>query len=259
MTFSASFLLSFFSVYLRMAVLVFSSTLFGKSVPKRVKIGFIAIFSFAIAPVIQPSIPITIAEDYFSLAAFFFNDIVIGLTLGFMIQGLFSLYQTAGSIIDLQIGLGNAQILDPLTRVHVSVVGQLKFMLGIILFFVLGGHHHLFQAFVKSYDLKIKGDKTFIYLMERIALFFNETFLFALQIAAPIIAITFILDTLTGIVNKAVPQMQVFFISVPLKIITGLFMLVLLLPYMANTVQISIERTFRYIYLTWEKLDGIRG
>lgn len=258
MTFGPSFLLSFFSVYLRAAVLIFSSGLFGKSVPRRVKVGFIAVFALAISPVIKIHIPHSVAQNSLSLITFFFNDVVIGLALGFMIQGMFSIYQSAGTIIDLQIGLGNAQILDPLTRVQSSIIAQLKTMLGMILFFILGGHHHLFKAFVKSYHIKMEGEKTFFHLIEGTITFFSEIFLFALQIAVPMIAIALILDSVTGIINKAVPQMQVFFVTIPLKLMAGLFMLILLLPYMASTVQSSIEKTFRRIYLTWERIDGSR-
>lgn len=185
------------------------------------------------------------------------KEIIIGLVIGLLGNIIFYMLQLAGQIIDFQIGLSLANIVNPAFDVQLSPIGDLFFVLGIFIFLVSGGYLQVLEAIGYSFNLVPIGEVnlnsyTFI---ESFKLLGNFVLQVALRFTAPIITTMLLVDIIIGIIARTVPQINIFIIGLPLK--TGLAFLALLvlvgnipdlinkeLPYLIREM-ISIVKGFR--------------
>src|SRR5262249_37644942 len=150
------------------------------------------------------------------------TEVLVGLLIGGLLQLLVASAQIAGAFLDVQIGTGSAQIFNPLIGSTPSPVSQFKLMLTTVPVFLLNGHRMMLAALLKRYSMP--GPNLGPLQNELLALL-GQTTLLSLQIAAPVAAVTIVIDLATGMVNKAVPQTQPFLLSLPAKLAAGIFVL----------------------------------
>lgn len=237
-----AFLIAFFAGFVRCTAMLLSSPLNGSVVPVIVRVLLGVVVSLCLVPVVQPYVPAPqTMPDLIGLAV---REAAAGLVIGMMLQFLVAAFQMAGSIMDLQIGLGSAQILNPSTGGMSTPLGQFKFWLAIVLLFLLDAHQLMFKALVASYRLPgvIGGDQG--RLIENSLATFGQLMMVCVQIAAPVIGVTVVIDVAAGLINKAVPQTQPFLLSLPAKIALGIVTLSLGLPGLVVIVQRSVETSF---------------
>lgn len=157
----------------------------------------------------------------------------------------------AGSLVDLQMGLGISQALNPVTGVPVSVVAQFKYFLCLVIFLLINGHHLMLNAFVATYQLAPGAGVGMEAMYHGVVGLLIQASLLAVQVALPIIAVTMVVDAAFGIMNKAVPTMHTLLIGVPAKTLLGLTAVTMGLPMLVGYTQANtrllfgaIERTF---------------
>lgn len=206
-----------------------------QGVPPMVKIGF----SFILSIILLPLVPFTPREDI-SLFAWWFlvvKEVIVGLTLAFLTNMVFAAIRIAGELIDIQMGFAMAAVLDPQTQTRTTLMGQFKYMIAILIFLSLDGHHVLISALAHSYTIVPIGN---VVIDSIISLFILKTFvgMFALafKIAAPIVAVLIIADIALGLVARTVPQLNVFILGFPLKAGLGMFTVALVIPLFATVV-----------------------
>ena len=186
------------------------------------------------------------------------REVLIGLLLGYVVYLFFTIVSTAGALIDLQIGFAMANVVDPLTGISSPLFGNFKYMLMIMIFLMMNGHHYLLSGLMDSYQWMPLSNEFFsrIYdgsITEFLTRTFATTFMVALQVAAPVTVAMFLTDVGLGFLAKTAPQYNVFVIGMPLKIIIGLFMIFLLMPSLA----VVFERLFSMLFEHLEQLFGI--
>ncbi|GGG12291.1 flagellar biosynthetic protein FliR [Paenibacillus abyssi] len=189
---------------------------------------------------------------------FVIREILAGVLLGFVAYLFFTVVQTAGAFIDLQMGFGMANVIDPMTGTSAPLLGNFKFMIVVLLFLTMNGHHYLLMALMKSYDwLPISNELfTRIYegsVSEFLARTFTHTFMLSLQMSAPLVVSMFLTDVGLGFLARTAPQYNVFVIGIPLKILVGFAMLILLLPGFASL----IGQLFDQMFMAMENLLNI--
>lgn len=239
-----SWLLAFLLVFARISAMLLSSPVFGGTTPTQVRVGICGAVSFALVPVLKPLLP-DVQPDLYGLLASVFHELLVGLLIGSCLQLLMLAAQTAGAFLDLNIGLGSVQLLNPMTNAPTSLLARFKFMLALVLLLVMNGHHLMFEAFVRSYSLTpLIGAESMPAVREGLLTLLGKLSLLSLQIAAPPAAVCIVIDATAGVVNKSVPQMQVFLVSLPAKILMGIMALSLSLPILAYGVQSGVEHTF---------------
>ena len=113
MSLDATFLVAFFSAFCRCSAMVMSSPLFGTNVPVKVRVLFCLVVSMALTPVLREHVT-AVPQNLLGLALLTGKDVVVGLTIGGMIQLLLSGFQMAGAFLDIEIGIGAAQIFSPI-------------------------------------------------------------------------------------------------------------------------------------------------
>ena len=238
-----AFLLVFCRITSFMVVAPIFST---KSVPNIVKIGL----SFFISYIVFMQVGFNdrvVADGNFIFSIM--KEVLAGLIIGYVCTLFFSVVQTSGALMDMQMGMSMANIVDPLTGLSAPLMGNLKNMLLILVFLSINGHHYLIGALMNSYIWLPLDNNLFgiIYggaLTEFLTRTFADMFLLALQISAPLVVAMFLLDLALALLTRAAPQFQVFVIGIPIKILLGLAILILILPGFGTLFQMIFDRMF---------------
>ncbi|HRI42734.1 MAG TPA: flagellar biosynthetic protein FliR [Fimbriimonadaceae bacterium] len=247
----AVYLFAFFLVFVRCGAMLLVSPIFGASTPVQVRVGLAAMTSVALTPLVRSYIGEPPADLYGLVGAVLYEALA-GLLIGWCLQLLAVAAQMAGAFLDIQIGLSTVQVFDPQTQSPVSLFAQFKYLLAVVLLLVLDGHHLMFGAFVESYRLGPIGVQNLDGVTQGFVSLVSNLCLLSLQIAAPVAGVCVIVDAAAGIVNKSVPQMQAFMVTIPAKLMLGIVTLSLTLPIMAIAVKSGVEHTF-------DALAGILG
>ncbi|RMD93825.1 MAG: type III secretion protein, partial [Calditrichaeota bacterium] len=137
-----------------------------------------------------------------------------------------------GRIIGNQMGLGIAELIDPESGAQASPVGNFYSLTAILLFLILNGHHFIIAAIYETFRFIPLNTNSFISTLaiKQLLLAFNELFKIAIKIAAPALVTLFIIEVCMGIMARLVPQMNIFFIGLPVRLGIGLFILIASLP-----------------------------
>ncbi|MNO35859.1 Flagellar biosynthetic protein FliR [compost metagenome] len=232
---------------------VFSS----QGVPTTFKIGI----SFFVALVVFSAngTGITIPQD-FSYILLIMREVLIGLLLGFIGYLMFMAIQTAGSFIDIQIGFGIANVIDPMTGTSAPILGNFKYMIALLMFLSMNGHHHLLDAIVYSYKWIPMNNDLFLRMVdgslsEFLVRTFAQSFVLAFQMSAPLVTALFLTDVGLAFLARTAPQYNVFVIGVPLKIIIGIALLLVLMPGLA----VLFQNLFGIMFESMENLLGLMG
>ncbi len=206
----------------------------GKIVKQRVKMGIATALFLVVAPAAFPTDgdPIRLTGGIFTILLM--KEAIVGFVIGFLVALLFHAVEAAGRFVDFTRGASMAQIMAPQVGSQVSLFGQIYLQMTIVIFLAIGGHHAFLRGLARSYELipvtelpvlagggSVLGD----FLIHSTSNLFG----IALQLAAPAAVATFVTDVFLGIANKVAPQIQVFFLGMPLKAMVGILMIFLVL------------------------------
>lgn len=219
-----------------------------KSVPNYLKIGLAFFCTVILLPLVSD-----VNIEYTNIIAFtgiVVKEFLIGIVLGYVSFLVFSALYLAGQIIDMQIGFGMVNVLDPMTETQVPLIGNFIYILSTLYFLMLDGHHVLLKTLIKSYTLIPINNAVFNdYMVNNILKIFYETFAMGAKISIPILAATLLAEVSLGILAKTVPQMNVFVIGMPLKVGIGLFTIIIVMPVFLNMMGVTFDKMFEYMYL----------
>lgn len=211
-----------FFIFARVGGMVMSMTGAGEAyVPGRAKLGLALLIAVVLTPPLLDVIP-PLPDSPLTILVLVSGEIVIGLFFGLLSQLLMSSLQVAGTIIAFQIGLANAFIFNPATAQQSSIFGAFLGATGLLLIFAADLHHLLFIALRDSYELFPPGQLAPVgdfanHYAETLA----QTFTIAMQMATPFVFVGLIFYLMLGIVARLMPQIQIFFVALPLQLMIG--------------------------------------
>ena len=222
---------AFLLVFVRMTGLFVISPIFGRrNVPAYLKIGF----SFFLALILVNVIALPELDYYnniYQFALLIFKEFVVGTAIGFVTYLAFSAIYVAGQLIDMQIGFGMVNILDPLSNIQIPVTANFYFILSMLAFLAVRGHHAVIKALFASYKMVPLGGALFNdNLTEDVMRIFGNMFIIGFKIAAPVTAAILIADVAMGVMSKTIPQLNVFVVGMPAKIFLGIAALMITIP-----------------------------
>lgn len=200
---------------------------FGEAyVGPRVRLFAALAVSLAVVPVVEDQLsPLPAAAGETTLLVL--GEVLVGLFIGGAVRLLTATLQIAGQIMALQTALAAAQFFDPSQGTGGSLHGTFLTILGVLLIFVTNLHHPMLWALVDSYTLFPPGEAVpYGDFAETASSLVADAFRIALQLAAPIVAVTFLFNVATGLIARLIPQMQVFFIALPVQIGLGFVVLI---------------------------------
>lgn len=230
-------LLGFALVLTRISAFFLILPVFGwKAIPVRVKVAatvLLSVFFTMMAPLSFDATQVSTVKIILLLA----NESVYGLALGLIVTLLFSVVKLSGQIIERQMGLMMANILDPMTGENARPLGSLLEMLFILLFLGANGHHLFLLIISKSYAAFPAGTIPTIGVLTTGVITVSSVMLIAgLRLAAPILAAFLVLMVALALLARLVPEMNILFISMPVRIGLGLLMVGMFLPFINGYV-----------------------
>ena len=165
-------------------------------------------------------------------------EIMVGLIYGWSASLAFEGMVLAGQFIGLQMGFAQANVLNPESQTQRPLLSEIYFILAILVFFTINGHHMLVIAFQKSFQSVPIGQFALkAQTLEQIMTLFAQIFVVALMIAAPICGVLTLIDIIMGLIARTAPQMNVLVLSFSIKIYVGLFTLLLSLSFTMQFIQ----------------------
>jgi flagellar biosynthetic protein FliR len=230
-------LLGFMMVLTRISAFFIVLPVFGwKSIPFRIKIAItvlLTVFFSMITPSAIESREVSVLEAILLLA----NEATYGLALGIIVYLVFTTVKFSGRIIERQMGLAMAQILDPLTGEQSQPLGMLLEMIFILLFLSANGHHMFLLIISRSYETFPAGSIPTMPVLAGGVIKAGSTLLVAgLRLAAPILAAFLVLMVALAVLARIVPEMNILFISLPLRVGLGLLMAAIFVPFINGFV-----------------------
>lgn len=230
-------LVGFFMVLMRISAFFLVIPIFGwPSIPARIKVSLtllLAVFFSMATPVPPAATQASVPETILLLV----NEATYGLALGLIAAVLFAAVRFGGHIIEQEMGLTMAEILDPLTGEEAQPLGNLLEMMFIIMFLSANGHHLFLATLSRSYEAWPAGTiPTIPVLTAGMVRAGSTLFVAGLKLAAPMLAASMLLMVVLAVLARTVPEMNILFISLPLRIGLGLLMVAAFLPLISTFV-----------------------
>jgi flagellar biosynthetic protein FliR len=221
----------FLLVLVRMTGLFVIAPIFGRrNIPTYFKIGF----SFFIALILVNTTAIQPVQYDGSILAYVLlvtREFIVGLSIGFVSYMVFTAIYVAGEIIDMQIGFGIVNVIDPISNIQVPITSNIYFILSMLLLFSVNGHHVIIKALFDSFSTLPLGTSVFdASLTDGLMKLFTTVFMTGFKIAAPIVAAILVTDIALGVISRMVPQLNIFVIGMPLKIFMGILIILITIP-----------------------------
>jgi flagellar biosynthetic protein FliR len=237
-------------VAIRFAAAVALTPVFGAAdIPARLRV----IFILALAALVVSATGIEAARLPTSLPAFLgaaLVEVILGAALAFGVFTAFAVFLLAGRVMDIQLGFGVAVLIDPTNRTQSPLLGTFLNLMAVALFFAIDGHHLLLRGLVFSLEQAPPGASLADIDPAAIVAQFGGMFAYALALAAPVLITILLIDVGLAIVARTMPQVNIFIVSLPLKIFVGLLVLAVSLRYMGPLVARIFEDIFDY----WHRL-----
>lgn len=224
----------------------------GAAVPARVKVATAMSLVIILYPSIAATAPQTQALGFGPLGfiALLAKETLVGFTLGFIASLVFEAVSVAGRIVDFQRGSTMAELYAPQLQTRVSELGQFQLQLAIILFIGVGAHRLFIKSLLQSYEFI--PALTFPHFApgwspaaEAIVKLTAAVLSIGLQLAAPALIALLLTDLFFGIINRVAPQVNVFFLSMPVKMLVGIIALLIALPVLASRMTHYFNETYK--------------
>ncbi|MFW6386427.1 MAG: flagellar biosynthetic protein FliR [Bacillota bacterium] len=220
----------------------------SEQIPRRVKLGlpfFLALLSY---PVFQGEFSVEMPVAVITVTMELIREVSVGFIIGFIVFIIFSSLQLAGQFIDLRMGFRMANVVDPMYGTNSPLIGQFKNVLSILVFLAIDGHHILFRQLYGTFETIGPGGAEFTghtgeYLM-RVS---GNLFLIAFRIALPVVGTIFLADVILGFLVRTVPQLNIFIIGFPMKIMLGFLVFMLAVGSILNYLPQVFDDMFKDI------------
>jgi flagellar biosynthesis protein FliR len=227
---------AFMLVFARVGAMVMLLPGFGESnIPARLKLSIALLLTLIIVPLHRAAYQIDTAS-LTSLMVLMLHEIVIGIVLGATARVTLSALAVAGSVIAQQLGLGFVTAIDPTQGQQGQLIGNFLTILGLTLLFATDSHHLVIAALDESYRIFSPGEAMPTGDVAALATrAFAAAFKIGLQLSAPFLVFGLVFNIGLGVLARLMPQMQVYFVGVPLSILAGFLIFAAVLAGMMGT------------------------
>lgn len=216
-------------VFLRVGGFIAALPMMGRSVPVMVKVGLAGILTLFVFPGLgQGSSP---SPSLLSWVVILLSETLVGLALGFLVAVFFSAVVVAGQLIDVPMGFGMANVIDPQSGAPMPVAAQFQNIITILVFCVLDGHHTLLRLLTDSFNVVPIGEASWSSAgLEAVLQAVADAFVMGIKLGLPVLAGLLLTDVALGIMSRAVPQINLFAVGFSIKIGVGLLLLMFAVP-----------------------------
>ncbi|HXW53809.1 MAG TPA: flagellar biosynthetic protein FliR [Myxococcota bacterium] len=229
----------FLLIFTRMLAMSTMMPIFGAQVlPGLTRVVLSAILSSVVfAPLINQAEALAELSVFF-LTMLFLKEAIFGIALGFLASLLFFAYELFGELIDISRGASMSKLLVPELKHQSSPMGTLFFQLALVITIALGFHRTIIAASYKSFltfpVISLAWQYSSPTFTEHVFAILQTLFECALRLALPVILICLVIDLAFGLMNRVAPQINAYFLSLPAKMVGGLLILIILLPFLLD-------------------------
>lgn len=211
-----------------------------RTVPAPVRVGVAVALALPAAPLmaahrLEPQLPALLPALLLQVAA--------GLALGFLAQLLFTAVQAAGDLVDMVSGFTLATVFDLMSNASSALIGRVYYLLALMLLFATNAHLLLARGFLASLEAApLAGTDALRLFTRSLVETFGVFLLAAVELAAPLLGVLFLTDLALGLVSRAAPQMNLFALGLPVKVLLTLLLVGLALPLLPGAVAALVDR-----------------
>ena len=211
------------------SIIIMIPIISNRQVPLKIKGGLSIIVTFLVMPFVHP---VSLSMGMPILIIKMIGEVFIGVIIGLVGRLLFAGVQLAGQLVGFQMGFAIVNVVDPVSSLQVSIIAQLQYLIAMLIFLTLNGHHIFLYAIAESFHLV--PPLTFHFagpLMDALVQLSGNIFIIAVKVGAPVMAMLLFTSVSLGLIARTVPQINVFIVGFPLKIAIGLIGVGLTLPF----------------------------
>ncbi len=227
---------AFLMALFRIAGIILTAPFLGaRNIPPQVQIGFALVLTFIVFPVL-PRGGFALPENLAVFIVATLSEVAVGALIGFVASLFFAAVQSAGMLIDQELGFSLANVLDPISNEQVSIIGHFKNALAFLVFLGINGHHLLIDGIVRSFRVvPLLGLRVSENLRVAVSLHAaGQVFDIAVKIAAPAMTAVFLTSVALALVARTVPEMNIFIMGFSVRIAVGFVVLLLFVPIFAE-------------------------
>lgn len=218
------------------------------NIPGYAKAGLSLLLSYILFPAVY-SAGVAIPDTVLAYAALAAGEFLLGLIFGFVSSLIMQAVQMAGHVLDMQIGFGIVNVFDPQFGQQVPLLGNFKYILALMVFLATNGHHVLLSALVASFKLvPVTGVVIPASLAGFIVDLVSGAFAIAFKITVPVLASLVLADVAFGILARTMPQMNIFVVGIPAKLIIGIFAMMMALPFYIAMMEVGFNGMYQDLY-----------
>ncbi len=238
---TTAFFLNALLLSVRLLPLVVASPIvFFNRVPSSVRLLLVLV----IAAVIASALP---AADAPTLSLLVLGgEFLLGVVMAFGFHAAHAGLDLAGKLVDTQIGLNAAGVFDPGTANVTGMVAELLTLTLAVLLVTLDLHHDLLRAFSALLVLIPPGAVSLTLLDVSLVSIMTQQFLFAFLLMAPVIIGLWLSDVAFALLSRSMPQANVYFLALPVKLGLGILLLLLSLPLIVQRIPMLIDKALRF-------------
>ncbi|HYD18098.1 MAG TPA: flagellar biosynthetic protein FliR [Patescibacteria group bacterium] len=199
-------------------------------VSPQIRLHFALGFAFILTPFLAPNLPPlpSAAPDMIALLV---SEAFIGLFIGTVMRIMITALDTAGGVISIQSSFSNALVFNPMTATQGSVIGALYSITGVTLLFVTNLHHYMLASVIDSYTMfpALAQAPDMQPIIEVVIATVSTAFKIGVQLAMPFLIVGTLVQFAFGLVGRLLPQIQIFFLAMPVQILLSLVMLTMVI------------------------------
>lgn len=235
-------------VLARLSSAITVAPFFGaRGVPAQAKIGLALLLSLVVLPLQRTPVPPPPA-NLLLFATVVGSEVMVGLALGVGVMLVINALEMGAALIGVQIGFSLGSVIDPLTGAQSGAIEQFYRLVATLAFFAVNGHHLVISALVLSFRVVEAGSADLTLIAgERAVPFFASLFVIALRVALPVVVALILADLALGMLGRAVPQLNVLVVGLPVKVGAGLFVAALSVPLMVPFLGASLTTSLPQI------------
>lgn len=239
----------FFLIAMRMSGFIFLNPVLGRrNIPSIAKTGLALVLSVLIYTAEGGGASDFTVDSSLEFAVLLLKEFAVGFLLGFIMELMDMIFTFAGTVMDFQMGISMAQVYDPQSGVQISLTGKILQIYYMLIFFAVDGHLVLMRILLNAGELVPYGQVAIsTNAAEMVMEIFYDCVILAVKLSFPLIAFEFILEIVVGVLMKINPQVNIFILSIQLRLLCGFIMMIILVDPINSFIGDVISDFMKYM------------
>ena len=239
----------FFLIAMRMSGFIFLNPVLGRrNIPSIAKTGLALVLSVLIYTAEGGGASEFTVDSSLEFAVLLLKEFAVGFLLGFIMELMDMIFTFAGTVMDFQMGISMAQVYDPQSGVQISLTGKILQIYYMLIFFAVDGHLVLMRILLNAGELVPYGQVAISTNAAEMAMeIFYDCVILAVKLSFPLIAFEFILEIVVGVLMKINPQVNIFILSIQLRLLCGFIMMIILVDPINSFIGDVISDFMKYM------------